>query len=145
MAEEEPQSPILISEIHLQNLLSFGPDAKPIPLGPLNVLIGANGSGKSNFIEAIGLLRATPTTSLRDLIAKSGGVDEWIWKGNIPIESNKEEWAFREKVSFVRCSFPQTDGDVLIHWFGIGQTGNHWEIRLEMIELASGYQNFKFT
>ena len=80
MEESSAKSPILISEIHLQNLLSFGPDAKPIPLGPLNVLIGANGSGKSNLIEAIGLIKAM-AGDLRKVISKGGGVEEWIWKG----------------------------------------------------------------
>ena len=29
-----------------------------LPLRPINVLIGANGSGKSNFLEAFSLLQA---------------------------------------------------------------------------------------
>ena len=41
--------------------LSFAPDAPVVDLTPLNVLIGPNASGKSNFIEAIELLHATPT------------------------------------------------------------------------------------
>ena len=43
----------LIRSIKLTNLLSFGPDGMEIELQPLNVLIGANGSGKSNFIESL--------------------------------------------------------------------------------------------
>ena len=69
-----------IRTLQLRNLLSFGPDTPPIELGPLNVLIGPNGSGKSNIIEAIDLLRASPT----DLIAPvraGGGTEEWLWKG----------------------------------------------------------------
>ncbi|MEY3444609.1 MAG: hypothetical protein RLZZ519_2890 [Bacteroidota bacterium] len=79
MSEESTKSPILISEIHLQNILSFGPDAKPIPLGPLNVLIGPNGSGKSNLIEAISLLKALPG-DLNEFITEHGGIESWIWK-----------------------------------------------------------------
>ena len=44
------------------------------------MLIGPNGAGKSNVIEALELLRATPTdfaTAIRD----GGGADEWLWKG----------------------------------------------------------------
>ena len=52
---------MLIRSIRPRNLLSFGPDTETLPLGPLNVLIGANGSGKSNFLEAFGLLQAAPT------------------------------------------------------------------------------------
>lgn len=69
----------LILSLILKNLLSFGPNAAPVPLGPLNVLIGPNGSGKSNFIDALALLRAS-STNLRTSLA--GGVTEWIWKGD---------------------------------------------------------------
>ncbi|MDD4652904.1 MAG: AAA family ATPase [Methanothrix sp.] len=50
----------MIHEIQLRNLLSFGPDTEPLAMRDLNVLIGTNGSGKSNFIEAISLLRSAP-------------------------------------------------------------------------------------
>jgi predicted ATPase len=71
----------LIQSIKLQNFLSFGPDADEIELKSLNVLIGPNASGKSNLIEAIGFLRASPidlTSPIRD----GGGVAEWLWKGS---------------------------------------------------------------
>ena len=73
-------SPILLRSLHMQNFLSFGPDTPELALGPLNLLIGPNGSGKSNLIEAICLLRASPT-SLADTLRQGGGVQEWIWKG----------------------------------------------------------------
>ena len=69
-----------LTSLRLDGLLSFAPGADAIPLTPLNVLIGPNASGKSNLIEAIELLRATPTafaTAIRD----GGGTREWIWKG----------------------------------------------------------------
>ena len=50
---------------------------------PLNVLIGPNGSGKSNVIEAMELLRATPT-DLAAAIRDGGGPLEWLWKGDAP-------------------------------------------------------------
>ena len=61
----------LIRTLHLQNLLSFGPESVEIALEPLNVLIGPNASGRSNLIESIALLRATP----KDLTApiREGG------------------------------------------------------------------------
>ena len=71
----------LIESIKLQNFLSFGPDAEEIKLNPLNVLIGPNASGKSNLIEAIGLLRASPN-DLGLPIRDGGGVIEWLWKGS---------------------------------------------------------------
>jgi len=71
---------MLIRRIKLENLLSFGPNARELELGPLNVLIGPNGSGKSNLIEAIGLLQAAPR-DLTSPIREGGGVHDWIWKG----------------------------------------------------------------
>ncbi|NOT63147.1 MAG: AAA family ATPase [Acidobacteria bacterium] len=81
----EPEAPVeekvLIREITLRNILSFGPQTEPIPLRGLNVLIGPNGSGKSNLIEAIALLRAAKG-DLSQVTRRGGGVREWIWKGN---------------------------------------------------------------
>jgi predicted ATPase len=71
----------LLRQITLRNLLSYGPDTEPIVLGALNVLIGANGSGKSNLIEAIALLRSAASDP-RPVIRRGGGIHEWIWKGS---------------------------------------------------------------
>jgi predicted ATPase len=70
----------LLEELTLTNLLSFGPEADPIPLYSLNVLIGPNGSGKSNLIEALGLLRSAPA-ELTVPVREGGGVRDWLWKG----------------------------------------------------------------
>ena len=77
---------MLLERIQLTNLLSFGPQAEELELGPLNVLIGANGSGKSNFIEAIGLLQAAPT-DLAARVRVGRGVADWVWQGDAEAES----------------------------------------------------------
>ncbi len=69
-----------IETIQLRNLLSFGPDTEPFELRALNVLIGANGSGKSNFIEGIELLHAL-TRDMREHFRNRGGAQDWAWKG----------------------------------------------------------------
>jgi predicted ATPase len=69
-----------IRTMRLQNFLSYGSEGEQIELQPLNVLIGPNASGKSNLIEALGLLKATPT-DLTAPIRKGGGISEWLWKG----------------------------------------------------------------
>lgn len=70
-----------IQTIRLQNFLSYGSDGEEIELQPLNVLIGSNASGKSNLIEAIGVLKAAPT-DLTAPIRKGGGVSDFLWKGD---------------------------------------------------------------
>jgi len=77
-----------IKHIKASNILSFGSEGLDLPLGKLNVLIGPNGSGKSNFLELIALLQSTPrspeekSANLQRVIAKGGGIQEWVWKGN---------------------------------------------------------------
>lgn len=70
----------LIKTLRLQNLLSYGDKSEEIALGPLNVLIGLNASGKSNLIEAVSLLRGAPR-NLAETIRIGGGISEWLWKG----------------------------------------------------------------
>lgn len=65
--------------ITLRNFLSFGPEAEEIPLGKLNVLVGINGSGKSNLLEAFKLIQTLPTNTGAS-IRKGGGVENWIWR-----------------------------------------------------------------
>ncbi|MFY9822136.1 MAG: AAA family ATPase [Thermoanaerobaculia bacterium] len=84
---------VLIHHLAPKNFLSFGPDNAGIELKALNLLIGPNGCGKSNFIEAVSLMRSAPK-EMRDVTRKGGGVMEWIWKGN-PKEPASVEWVVR--------------------------------------------------
>lgn len=70
-----------IDRIGIHGLLSFGGKGQLPQLGPLNVLIGANASGKTNFIEALSILRAS-TRSLMSPLKASGSVLDWFWKGS---------------------------------------------------------------
>jgi len=80
MSEAKKRDHRLLTEIRLDNLLSFGPGSPALPLEALNVLIGPNGSGKSNLIEAVALMRATHA-DLQKVLRQGGGSAEWIWKG----------------------------------------------------------------
>jgi predicted ATPase len=72
-----------LRSLRLTNFLSYGPAGVTVELEPLNVLIGPNTSGKSNLIEAIGLLQATPSQDrLAAAISLGGGIGEWLWKGS---------------------------------------------------------------
>ena len=70
----------MLKAIKLNNLLSFGAETEIVFNEGLNVLIGANGSGKSNLIEAISLLQAMPR-DLTKAVRDGGGIQEWLWKG----------------------------------------------------------------
>jgi predicted ATPase len=53
-----------------------------LELKPVNVLIGANGSGKSNFIGAFSFLHAIREGRLQDYIRKGGGADQLLYFGS---------------------------------------------------------------
>ena len=70
---------MLIKSLHLKNILSFK-DTR-LDLQPLNVLIGANGSGKSNLIDVIALLQAVPG-DLSGFLRRNGPTGYWTWNGD---------------------------------------------------------------
>lgn len=61
-------------------ILSFGEPSVHLDLKKLNILIGPNGTGKSNLIEVFGLLHSLPS-DISDPFRIGGGIDEWMWRG----------------------------------------------------------------
>ena len=72
-----------IQRLRMSGLLSFPPGMDFFELQSLNVLIGPNASGKSNFIETLELLRATPS-DFAAAVREGGSASEWLWKGRDP-------------------------------------------------------------
>ncbi len=52
-----------------------------IKLAPINILIGANGSGKSNFISFFDFLNRVFNRKINDYIALNGGENKFLYKG----------------------------------------------------------------
>lgn len=124
------KEPLLV-ELVLRNLLSFGPDTKPIPLRSLNVLIGPNGSGKSNLLEAISLLRSAPK-DLSAPVKEAGGVSDWLWKGA------KSPTATIEAV----IRYPEQDEMPIRHSFSFVEHGKRFEVTRERIENKDAFSGF---
>ena len=53
-----------------------------IEIAPINILIGANGSGKSNFIGAFDFLQKLRSGLLHDTVRKYGGADNFLHFGS---------------------------------------------------------------
>ena len=66
---------MLLNSIELENILSF--KHARLELRPLNVLIGANASGKSNLIRAFGLAKSL-SGDFQGQISQGGGPLGWI-------------------------------------------------------------------
>jgi predicted ATPase len=107
----------MINSMKLSNFLSFGCNSEDIQLNnPLNIIIGTNGSGKSNFLEAFDLLRCAPSDITRP-IREGGGVSDWLHKGD-----NDQETAILDVI--VKNSLPNAKYSELryvIEFSGAGQ------------------------
>ncbi|MFC1677984.1 AAA family ATPase [Planctomycetota bacterium] len=60
----------------------------------LNILIGGNGAGKSNFIDFFRLLREMMDGNLNDYIRKSGGISDLLFNGRKVTEQLEIETRF---------------------------------------------------
>ena len=116
---------MLIQNVKVSGLLSFGPKGIDLPLKALNVLIGPNGSGKSNLLEVLALLRSAPT-NLPSPVKEMGGVREWLWKGERPAK----EASIDITVQYPHAQTP------LRHVLHIGDDGGRFEVFDEKIEYA---------
>lgn len=74
-----------------------------VELGPINILIGANGAGKSNFIGFFEFLNNYSEQKLREYVNLNGGVDRFLFQGrkvtetiktNISFDKGKNEYFF---------------------------------------------------
>ena len=115
---------MLLKSITPRNILSFADDQEEIPLQALNILIGHNGSGKSNLIECVSLLQAAPK-ELSKPIRDGGGVLDWLWKGK-----DNNPTARLEAVIQHTDLFPEN----LRYWMEFTSTGSRFELRDERIE-----------
>lgn len=67
-------SKIFLSRVVLRNYKSIG--QCDVRLGPLTFLVGANGAGKSNFLDALHLVRDALSGSLENALNERGGLGE---------------------------------------------------------------------
>lgn len=63
-----------LTRVVLRNYKSFAECS--VELGPLTFLVGPNGGGKSNFLDALRLLAESLTTSLEHALRDRGGIGE---------------------------------------------------------------------
>lgn len=66
--------PLFLKRVVLRNYRSIG--VCDVRLGALTYLVGANGSGKSNFLDALHLVRDALSTSLDNALNERGGLSQ---------------------------------------------------------------------
>lgn len=87
-----------------------------VPLGRLNLITGANGSGKSNFYRALRLLAETASGGVVRALAREGGLASSYWagpaelsrrmrSGEAPVQGARNQKPKRLKLGFAADDF----------------------------------------
>ena len=84
-----------------------------VELRPINVLIGANGSGKSNFIGVFDFLRAIRAGQLQDYVARAGGADRILHFGARVTDRLRIHVYFQNGINQYEIVLSPTDSDQL--------------------------------
>ena len=66
----------MITELEIEGFKSFGSPAKKIELGPLNFIVGANASGKTNLLHALRFLQNAVNHDVSYAVSELGGSAE---------------------------------------------------------------------
>lgn len=88
-----------------------------IGLRPVNVLIGANGAGKSNFISLFQFMNRVVNQGMQTYVAQAGGADQLLHYGRKTSEQlHIELWfaRYQNLANGYECTFLPTDDDLLV-------------------------------
>ena len=114
-----------------------------LPLRPINVLIGANGAGKSNFIEVFAFLRAVRLGRLDGYVGQSGGANRNLHFGAKVTKEIRIEFSFGGGDERHHVLFEPTDDDKLrLHSESIGGDAaqrvwdNPGSVRADFVEMV---------
>jgi predicted ATPase len=108
-----------LTRVVLRNYKSIG--ACDVKLGPLTFLVGANGSGKSNFLDALHLVKDALTGTLDNALNERGGLPE------VRRRSSGHPTHFS-----IRLEFVLPNGQRGFYAFTIGAlTGRAYEVQVE--------------
>ena len=144
-----------LNKIKIKNFKSIR--EAEIDLNSLNIFIGGNGVGKSNFIGVFKLLNYIIEQNLQNYIGKSGGADNILYFGRKVSESIEFELFFDDSVNGYECTLtPTSDGGFFfedeIIWFHDKKSnhkkpyrqdlgGGSFETKLFSLSKATPYRN----
>lgn len=98
--------------LSVKGFLSIG-EIDKLPIGSINVLVGANGSGKSNFIQSFEFLRSVRNGTLQQYTEIRGGAEKLLFFGSKTTKTIEYEVSFSDGTNGYRIKFAPTDDDKL--------------------------------
>ena len=90
------------------------PSVEGLAIRPINVLIGANGSGKSNFLGVFKLLQVIRAGRLENYVARAGGADRILHFGSKVTEMVAIDVTFGDRLPQYEIELDATDDDRML-------------------------------
>ncbi len=85
-----------------------------LPMSPINVLIGSNGIGKTNFLETFHFLNAIRAGELQEYVARAGGAEKVLHFGSKETQHLSLHVSFNEEKDQYSLELSPDDADHLI-------------------------------
>jgi predicted ATPase len=95
-----------------------------LPLKSVNILIGSNGSGKSNFIGVFSFLHAIREGRLRDYVVEAGGAEKVLHFGSKTTKQIYVHLSFLDEVNQYGLTLSPTQDDGL---YPSSETAYYWD------------------
>ncbi len=95
-----------------------------LEIGPLTVLIGPNGSGKTNFVGVFSFLNAVREGRLQEYVVKAGGADKVLHFGSQATRRLHVRMSFQGGVNQYEIDFEPNGADELIV---VSENGYFWD------------------
>jgi predicted ATPase len=76
-----------------------------LPLGPVSVLLGENGVGKTNILTALGLLQAAATGPICRMLIDEGGLGRVLWAGRSTVGDGPAPTSIRLTAHFANLRY----------------------------------------
>jgi predicted ATPase len=115
-----PVPPSALDYITIKGFKSIASIEK-LELRPINVLIGANGSGKSNFVGVFDFLHAIGERRLKSFVAAAGGAEKILHFGSKTTKELRQDLFFSNAESSYGLQLSPTSDD------GLFLAGEWWD------------------
>jgi len=126
----------MINRIEIENFKSIR--KMNLELNPINILIGANGAGKSNFIGFFKLLKSMYDRNLQNYVAEEAGADNVLHFGLKKSEFTKGIIEFNNKNRYYFQLNPNQEGNLYFNVEGT-QFNRDWGYGWDKENLGNGY------
>ena len=136
----EQNDTLKLTNIQLKGFKSIDVEGQDIPIQDITILLGANGSGKSNLISFFKMLNYIMTGALQTYIGDSGWADSLLYYGSkkTPRLTATISFANTEDTDRYQFSLAHTVGDTLIFTEETLLWHQHDKEKPRTIQLAPG-------